>query len=72
MAISVDTFFLDAEAQGTLQSRIQQMIGLAFLAPDVLDQVAACNQPVSFTSEWFKRRQLPPEWNKQEQIVREL
>ena len=61
-----------AAREKTTSSRIQQIIGLAFLAPDVLDQVAAGNQPVSFTSEWFKRRQLPPEWNKQEQIVREL
>ena len=32
MAISVDTFFLDAEAQGTLQSRIQQMIAQGILS----------------------------------------
>lgn len=61
-----------AAREKTTSSRIQQMIGLAFLAPDILDQVAAGSQPVSFTSEWFKRRQLPREWNKQEQIVREL
>ena len=72
-AIKAGASFGDLAArEKTTSSRIQQMIGLAFLAPDVLDQVAACNQPVSFTSEWFKRRQLPPEWNKQEQIVREL
>ena len=61
-----------ATREKTTSSRIQQMIGLAFLAPDVLDQVAAGSQPVAFTSEWFKRRQLPPEWDKQAQIVRAL
>lgn len=61
-----------AAREKTTSSRIQQMIGLALLAPDILDQVAAGSQPVSFTSEWFKRRQLPPEWEKQEQVVRDL
>ncbi|MFD1160468.1 MocR-like pyridoxine biosynthesis transcription factor PdxR [Roseovarius aestuarii] len=32
MVISVDTFFLDAEAQGTLQARIQQMITQGILS----------------------------------------
>ena len=56
----------------TTSGRIQQMIGLAFLASDILDRVAAGSQPVSFTSEWFKRRQLPPEWELQTQIIRDL
>ncbi len=43
------------------------MIGLAFLAPDILDQVAAGRQPVAFTSEWVKRRQLPAGWDQQQQ-----
>lgn len=50
-------------------SRIQQMIGLAFLAPDVFDQVAAGNQPVAFTSEWVKRHLLPAGGDQQRQIV---
>ena len=45
------------------------MIGLAFLAPDILDQVAAGRQPVAFTSEWVKRHQLPADWDQQLQIV---
>jgi hypothetical protein len=58
-----------AAREKTTSSRIQQMIGLAFLAPDVLDQVVAGSQPVSFTSEWVKRRQLPADWDQQRQIV---
>lgn len=61
-----------AAREKTTTSRIQQMIGLAFLAPNVLDQVTAGNQPIAFTSEWFKRRQLPPEWDRQEQIFSEI
>lgn len=58
-----------AAREKTTTSRIQQMIGLAFLAPDILDQVAVGRQPVAFTSEWVKRRQLPAYWDLQRQIV---
>lgn len=40
-----------ASREKTATSRIQQVIGLAFLAPNILDQVAAGCQPVAFTSE---------------------
>jgi len=69
-AVKAGSSFGDlATREKTTTSRIQQMIGLAFLAPRLLDQVAAGNQPVSFTSEWFKRRQLPPDWGEQQKIV---
>lgn len=72
-AVKAGSSFGDiATREKTTTSRIQQMIGLAFLAPRLLDQVAAGNQPVSFTSEWFKRRQLPPDWDEQQKIVGEL
>lgn len=69
-AIKAGASFVDlATKEKTTTSRIQQMIGLAFLAPDILDQVAARRQPVAFTSEWVKRRQLPADWDQQRQIV---
>ena len=69
-AIKAGASFGDlATKEKTTTSRIQQMIGLAFLAPDILDQVAAGRQPVAFTSEWVKRRQLPADWDQQRQIV---
>ena len=72
-AIKAGASFGDLAArEKTTTSRIQQIIGLAFLAPDVLDQVAAGRQPVAFTSEWIKRRQVPTDWNQQLQIVGEL
>jgi site-specific DNA recombinase len=61
-----------AKQEKTTPSRIQQMIGLAFLAPDILDQIAAGRQPVTFTSEWFKRRQLPEDWDLQRKLIGEL
>jgi len=48
------------------------MIGLAFLAPDILSQIAAGTQPMAFTSEWFKTRQLPTDWDEQRRIVSRL
>ena len=72
-AIKAGASFGDlAIREKTASSRIQQMIGLAFLAPDILDQVAAGSQGVSFTSEWFKRRQLPQRWDEQRTLVGEL
>jgi site-specific DNA recombinase len=69
-AIKAGASFGDLAAwEKTTTSRIQQIIGLAFLAPDVLDQVAAGRQPVAFTSEWVKRRQSPADWDQQRQIV---
>jgi len=63
------TFSAVAERKQTTTSRIQQMIGLAFLAPDIVGQVAAGTQPMIFTSEWFKTRQLPTDWDEQRRIV---
>ncbi|MGL5008315.1 MAG: hypothetical protein ACRC6I_00415, partial [Paracoccaceae bacterium] len=69
-AIRAGSSFGDLAAkEKTTTGRIQQMIGLAFLAPAVLDQVAAGRQPFAFTSEWFKRRQLSANWVQQRQMV---
>ncbi len=69
-AIKAGASFGDLAArEKTTTSRVQQIIGLAFLAPDILDQVAAGSQPVAFTSEWVKRHQLPADWDQQRQIV---
>jgi len=66
---SGESFSAIATREKTTPSRIQQMIGLAFLAPDILDQIAAGGQPVTFTSEWFKRRQLPEDWDLQRKLI---
>ncbi|MDU8912479.1 hypothetical protein [Aestuariicoccus sp. MJ-SS9] len=72
-AIKAGASFGDLAVRGkTTSSRIQQVIGLAFLAPDVLDQVAAGSQPISFTTEWLKRRQLPQRWNEKARIFHDL
>jgi len=60
-----ETFSAVARRDKITPSRIQQMIGLAFLAPDLLDQIAAGSQPLGLTSEWVKRHDLPLEWQAQ-------
>ena len=65
-------FSVVAGREKTTTSRIQQMIGLAFLAPEILDRIAAGTQPIAFTSEWFKIRQLPTDWDDQHGIIAAL
>jgi site-specific DNA recombinase len=60
-----ESFSAIARRDKITPSRIQQMIGLAFFAPDLLDQIAAGNQPLGLTSEWVKRHDLPLEWQAQ-------
>ena len=66
------TFTEIAAAEGTHKSRVQQMIGLAFLAPDIIRDVLDGNQPVGFTSHWFKGISLPSDWTEQRQLLATL
>lgn len=61
-----------ANREKVTTSRIQHMIGLAFLAPEIVGQIAAGTQPIGFTSDWFKRHQLPQDWQKQREILAAL
>ena len=57
-----------AATAGTSKRRVQQVIGLAFLAPDVVRG----QQPVGFTSRWYLRHDLPSDWGQQRQLIRAL
>lgn len=48
---SGETFVAFAEADGTLNRRVQQMIGLASLAPDIVRRILDGSQPLGFTSD---------------------
>ncbi len=61
-----------ASKEATSRHRIQQMIGLAFLAPDILRDVMAGHQPVGFTSDWCKNHDLPANWTEQRRILATL
>jgi site-specific DNA recombinase len=53
------SFSAVAKRDKTTPSRVQQMVVLAFLAPDLLKQIAAGSQPIGLTSEWINRHDLP-------------
>ena len=51
-----------ANDAGLTKRRILQMMDHAFLAPDIVRQVAGGRQPVRLTSEWLQRNTLPLDW----------
>lgn len=61
-----------AKANDTTSRRIQQIIELALLAPDITKMVLDGKQPLGFTSEWCKRHQLPSNWQDQRAIIAAL
>ncbi|ABG32931.1 hypothetical protein CEP88_06765 [Roseobacter denitrificans] len=61
-----------ARDAGTSSRRIQHMIDLAFLAPDLVGQVLAGTQPAGFTSDWFKQHGLPGDWQDQRDLIATL
>ncbi len=60
-----ETFSAIAKSQNTSSGRIQKMIGLAFLAPDILRNVLNGKQPLGLTSDWCMRHVIPSNWNAQ-------
>lgn len=44
---------------GFSKRRIQQMLDLAFIAPDTIRGIVDGRQPVGFTSDWCLRHELP-------------
>ncbi len=67
-----DTFSDISATDGISKRRIQQLVGLAFLAPDIVRDVLDGKQPLSFTSEWWLRHDLPSDWNAQRQLLATL
>lgn len=59
------TFGEIAETEGVSKRRIQQLIELAFLAPDVIRSVREGRQPVGLTSDWLMRHAFTPIWSEQ-------
>ena len=67
-----ETFAEIAEAEQTPKRRVQQMIRLAFLAPDIVRVVLEGTQPVGFTSDWCKTHELPNDWEDQRRLIATL
>lgn len=57
---------------GTSKRRIQQMIHLAFLTPDIFRQVTQGRQPMGLTSDWLLRHGMPAGWDAQRKRIASL
>jgi DNA invertase Pin-like site-specific DNA recombinase len=66
------TFADIADNEGVSKSRIQKLIELAFLAPDIIRDVNEGNQPLGLTTEWLLRHAFPATWQDQRDLFRPL
>ncbi len=60
-----------AEA-GTSKRRIQQIVGLALLAPDIIRNALQGQQPTGFTTRWYLQHPMPFGWKEQRRLIRSL
>jgi len=72
MIISGQTFTDIGETEGVTGRRIQQLIELSFLAPEVIRDVFEGRQPIGLTTEWLLRHAYPAGWKDQREIFRSL
>lgn len=56
----------------TSKRRVQQLIDLAFLAPDIVRNITKGTQPLGLTSDWCLRHELPADWQAQRQRIATL
>ena len=61
-----------ADREGIWKQRIQQMLPLAFLAPDIVQAIAEGRQPVGLTTEWLLNADLPVDWAAQRARIARL
>lgn len=61
-----------AAAEGVSKHRIQKLVDLGFLAPDVVRDIFAGSQPTGLTTEWLLRHAIPASWNEQRETFRAL
>lgn len=66
------TFSEIARTENVSKRRVQQLIELAFLAPDVIRDVRDGRQPAGLTSDWLKRHAFPPLWKDQRELFSTL
>lgn len=61
-----------ATADSTSNRRVQQMLDLAFLAPDIVRDVLNGSGPTGLTSDWTMRHALPADWSEQRVLLATL
>ncbi|MEM9912087.1 MAG: recombinase family protein [Pseudomonadota bacterium] len=68
MIIDGKTFTEIAEAEGTSKRRVQDVVDLAMLAPDILDAIASGEQPDGLTSDYLIKSCVPASWFEQREL----
>ena len=58
-----------AAHEGIEKVRVQKMMRLARLAPDVIDDIARGRQAVGLSLEFFMRNPMPDDWNEQRVMI---
>lgn len=61
-----------AAREGIAKQRILQLLPLAFLAPDIVQEIAEGRQPVGLTTEWLITTDLPVRWADQRALIARL
>lgn len=59
-----------ARAEGLHQSVVNELLRLTLLAPNIVEQLMAGQQPRRMSLIWFQRHPLPVDWAAQRGIVR--
>lgn len=72
MIRSGKTYAEIADAESASKRRIQHLVELAFLAPDIIRGVWEGRQPVGLTSEWLKSHAIPSVWKEQRDLFKTL
>lgn len=58
-----------AAHEGVEKVRVQKMLRLARLAPDVVEDIARGRQPAGLSLEFFMRHPLPDDWEAQREVI---
>ncbi|MEM6657111.1 MAG: recombinase family protein [Pseudomonadota bacterium] len=67
-----ETFAEIAEAESTSKRRVQDVVDLAMLAPDILDVIASGEQPDGLTSDYLIKSGVPASWAEQSEQFAKL
>ncbi|MDJ0994956.1 MAG: recombinase family protein [Dinoroseobacter sp.] len=72
MILSGKTFAEIAEVEGTSKRRVQAVVDLAMLAPDILDAIASGEQPEGLTTDYLIKSGVPASWSEQREQFAKL
>jgi len=58
-----------AARSGCDESHVRHRIGLAFIAPDIVEMIVAGTQPRHLTLDRLLKAEMPPSWRAQRQML---